>query len=46
MVMAELNKYDPTEKYAALCKRLNIAVDRVDWDAIYACIDSHQAEEA
>ena len=46
MVMAELNKYDPTEKYAALCKRLNIAVDRVDWDAICACIHSHQAEEA
>lgn len=46
MVMAELNKYDPTEKYAALCKRLGDAVDRVDWDAIRACVDPEHTEEA
>ena len=46
MVMAELNKYDPTEKFAALCARLNNAVNRVDWDTIQSCVESYQAEEA
>ena len=46
MVMAELNKYDPTEKFAALCARLNNAVERVDWDTIQSCVESYQAEEA
>lgn len=41
-----LLKYLPTEKYAALCKRLGDAVDRVDWGAIRACVNPGQTEEA